>query len=300
MGATANSTTLHSTYSGLNPIDAAAAYETLREAKQIFERMNVVFFLRQGTCLGIVREGNLISWDDDLDLGSILGLHGLSESSIEPVVTAFRDNGYFAEIDISDQYINAAMIKSSVRIDWTCFRIIGGEVFHYPGLRFPLRLFTELKEIDFIDENFLLPNPPEEYLSIKYGPSWMTPKKGEWTKDVVGMIPQGSYPGRGSKLRHLLARNILRWRVGRLRVLDAADNPVSGADVTVVGLDRSKTNKQGYAPMYLPNDDFYAVVINHGSHEEVLYQEKMHRGATYVYRPDPSWASGRYGILAQE
>ena len=300
MSDSANRSTLHSTYSGLNPIDPAAAHETLREAKQIFDRMNVVFFLRQGTCLGVIREGALIQWDDDLDLGSVLGLNGMDESSIEPVVAAFRDSGYFAEIDISDQYINAAMIKSSVRIDWSSFRIIDGEVLHYPGLRFPLRLFTDLKEIDFIDQKFRVPNPPEEYLSIKYGDSWMTPKRADWTNDVVDMIPQGSYPGRGGQFKHTLARNLLRWRVGRLKVLDAADNPVAGADVTVVGLDRSKTNKEGYAPMYLPNDDFYALVINHGQHREVLYQEKMERGATYVYRPDPSSSSGRYGALSRE
>ena len=128
----------------------------------------------------------------------------------------------------------------------------------------------------------------------------MTPKKAEWTKDVVEMISEGSFPGRGGRFKHLLAKNILRWRVGRLRVLDAADNPVAGAEVMVVGLDRSKTNKQGYARLYLPEDDFYAFVITHGSHEEVLYQEKLVAGATYVYRPDPASAAGRYGVLSLE
>ena len=219
---------------------------------------------------------------------------------IEPVVAAFRDSGYFASIDINDHGINAAMIKSSSRLDWSCFRIIDDGVFHYPGIWFPLRLFTQLKEIDFIEDKFLVPNPPEEYLSIKYGPDWMTPKKAEWTKDIVEMISQDSFPGRGGRLRHLLAKNVLRWRLGRLRVLDAADDPVAGADVLVVGLNRSKTNKQGYAKIYLPEDDFYAFVINHGSHEEVLYQEKLVSGATYVYRPDPSVDGGRYGVLVRE
>ena len=284
----------------MHAVDLATAKETLSDAKQILDRLKVVFFLRQGTCLGAVREGAFIPWDDDLDLGSVLGLHGLSESSIDPVVAAFRDSGYFVRIDISDHYINAAMIKTSMRVDWTCLRIIDGDIFHYPGIRFPIRLFTQLKEIDFIDEKFLVPNPPEEYLRIKYGPSWMTPKEAEWEKDVVETIREGSFPGRGGRLKHLLASNILRWRAGRLRVLDAGHNPVDGADVTVIGLGRSRTNKQGYARLYLPEDDFYALVINHGEHEELLYQEQMVPGATYVYRPDPTSVSGRYGVLSRE
>ena len=196
-------------YSNSGPTDPAIAKEMLKEAKRILDQLGVVFFLRQGTCLGAFRDNELIPWDDDLDLGSVLGLHGLSESSMEPVVAAFRDSGYFASFGITDHYITAAMVKSSIRLDWACYRIIDGNIFHYPGIRLPTRLFTHLKEIEFIGEKFLVPNPPEEYLRIKYGPSWMTPKKDEWIKDVVEMIPQGSFPGRGGRLRHLLSSNIL-------------------------------------------------------------------------------------------
>ena len=180
----ADKTALDRSYSGSDPIDLASAKEILREAKRILDRLNIVFFLRQGTCLGAVREGELIPWDDDLDLGSVLGRNGLSERSIDPVVAAFRDSGFFVKLDINDHYIEAGMIKSSIRIDWTSFRIIDGDIFHYPGIRFPLRLFTQLKEIDFIGEKFLVPNPPEEYLRIKYGPSWMTPNKKSGRKTL--------------------------------------------------------------------------------------------------------------------
>ena len=286
-------------YENSGPIDRTIAKEMLREAKRILDQLGVVFFLRQGTCLGAVRDSELIPWDDDLDLGSVLGLHGLTESSIEPVVAAFRDNGYFASIDVSDHYINAAMVKSSIRLDWACYRVIDDSIFHYPGVRLPTRLFTQLKEIEFIGEKFHVPNPPEEYLRIKYGPSWLTPSKSEWAKDVVEMIPQGSYPGRGGRLGHFLTRSILRRRVGRLRVLDATDRPVAGADVVLAGLERSKTNDQGYASLYLPSEDYYALLINYGDHEELLYEEKMVPGATYIYRPDQSSASGRKGALSR-
>ena len=296
----ADEAALERTYSDSRPIDVPIAKEMLREAKQIMDQHKVVFFLRQGTCLGAVRDNELIPWDDDLDLGSVIGLNGLSEGSIDRVVAAFRDNGYFAKVDGNDHYITVALVKSSIRMDWECFRIIDGNIFHYPGIRFPIRLFSELKEIEFIGEKFLVPNPPEEYLRIKYGTTWMTPKQLEWVNDVVQMIPEAPIPGRAGKWRQLLTSHVLRWRAGRLRVLDDAGNPVAGADVVVAGLGRSKTNKQGYARFYLPCDDWYALVVRYAHHEEVLYEEKMTPGATYVYRPDPLSASRRLSVLTRQ
>ena len=282
----ADAAALERTYSDSRPIDVPIAKEMLREAKQIMDQLGVVFFLRQGTCLGAVRDNDLIPWDDDLDLGSVIGLNGLTERSMDRVVAAFRDNGYFVKVEGNDHYINAAMVKSSMRMDWACYRIIDDNIFHYPGIRLPIRLFTELKEIEFIGEKFLVPNPPEEYLRIKYGPSWKSPKQMEWAKDVLQMIPEASVPGHTGNCS--------------LRVLDYADKPIAGANVVVAGLSRSKTNKQGYARFYLPCDDWYALVIRYGDHEELLYEEKMTPGATYVYRPDPLSASGRLSVLSRQ
>ena len=282
----ADGVALERTYSDSRPIEVAVAKEMLREAKRILDQLEVIFFLRQGTCLGAVRDNDLIPWDDDLDLGSVIGLNGLNEKSIDRVVAAFRGLGYFVKVDSNEHYINAAMVKSSMRMDWACYRIIDDNIFHYPRVRLPIRLFTELKEIDFIGEKFLVPNPPEEYLGIKYGPSWMTPKRRDWVEDVVDPIPEPPDSGRAGNCR--------------VRVRDGADKPVAGADVVVVGLCRSKTNEQGYASFYLPCDDFYALVIRYGNHKELIYEEQMAPGATYVYRPDPLSASGRLGVLSRQ
>ena len=64
------------------PMDATVAPELLREAKEVFDELGVVFFLRQGTCLSAVRDGAFIPWDDDIDLGSIYGMHGLTKRSV--------------------------------------------------------------------------------------------------------------------------------------------------------------------------------------------------------------------------
>lgn len=43
--------------------------ENLREIKEIFDKFNIKFWLDWGTLLGAVREGKIIEWDHDVDLG---------------------------------------------------------------------------------------------------------------------------------------------------------------------------------------------------------------------------------------
>ena len=67
----------------LEPMEMSAAENVLKEAKAVLDEFGIVFFLRHGTCLGAVRDRALIGWDDDLDIGSIIGLHGLAEDSLD-------------------------------------------------------------------------------------------------------------------------------------------------------------------------------------------------------------------------
>ena len=235
----ASETALERSLSEWIPLDVAAAAVVLREAKQILDDLGVVFFLRQGTCLGAIRDHGFIPWDDDLDLGSVIGLHGFSEKSVDRVVAAFRKNGFFARVEHQDQCIYVSMIKSAVRTDWMCYPIIDDSIFHYPGTRIPVRLLTNLKEIEFIGEKFYVPNPPDEYLRLKYGEEWMIPKKTGFEKDVLDLIPEAPLPGRAGRLKQFLIKHVMPWRTSRLRILNHKGEPVAGADVVVAGLGRA-------------------------------------------------------------
>ena len=158
------------------PLDPVAAAETLKDVKRILDQLGVVFFLASGTCLGAIRENRFIPWDDEMDTACVIGLHGFIEEMIDRVIDAFTENGYYVHIDRTARSVGISVVKSSIRVDWTRFRIIGDSIVQYPAVKTPVRLFTQLKEFDFIGEKFLVPNPPEEYLRIKYGPDWRTPK----------------------------------------------------------------------------------------------------------------------------
>ena len=181
------------------PIDAGAAERNLKEAKQIFERMGVVFLLNSGTCIAAVRDKAFIPWDDDVDLISVLGINGLTEETRREVAGAFTDSGFYVGENTVREYKSMSMMKNYVRVDWSCVTPVDGHIHTFPGIRLPAGLFTDPREVDFLGERFMVPNPPEEYLRLKYGDEWMVPKRpGEYEQDVVAGIA-GRGPGRPHK-----------------------------------------------------------------------------------------------------
>ena len=279
--------TLEYTFKYNPPIDLAVAEKSLKEAKQILDHVGVAFFLSSGTCLGATRDNAFIPWDDDADLISVIGLNGVTEQSGDIAAAAFRDNGYYVEVTRGDNGITLCTIKDYFRLSLECYRIFDDHIVHYPKLRLPVRLFDPPKEIEFLGEKFLVPNPPEEYLRLKYGEEWLIPKKpGIYEIDVVGKIPSAELIGRPS----------------RLRVLDDEGTPVPGAEVVLVGGGRSRTDESGYAEVILPRADWYALIIRYPGHEQVLYMEELEPDKAYVYRADyvssaASRASDQIGTL---
>lgn len=279
------------------PMNIENARLLLEEAKQIFDSLEIVFFLRQGTCLGAVRDHALIPWDDDLDLGSIIGLHGFGEVHIEPAVAAFRAKGCYVEVIPDGLYTSVKIMKYRIRIDWQCYRVVKGTIAHYPGVPFPVTLFHQLEQVDLYGKSYAVPSPPDQYLIYKYGPDWVTPKQAGYEKDVLDNMPTGTVPGRASRLTQRLAVWFSPARTARLLVLDSRGNPVPKARVRIAGMSRTTTNRFGYAKFYLPGPDEYALAITFNGVEEVLYEEALAPGQHYVYRPDPDKPAGRYFVL---
>ena len=255
------------------PMDPADGERALKDAKEILDGVGVVFLLSSGTCLGAIRDNAFIAWDDDIDLISVVGSHGLTEELVEEAVAAFRAKGYFIyDAGGANRGVQSySMMKDYVRTGWECYRIIDDCISVYPSTQIPATFFTQPKEITFLGEQFLVPNPPEEYLRLKYGEEWMVPKgPGVYEKDVVEKIPGVELSGRPS----------------RLRVLDQAGSPVPGAEVVLAGGGRSRTDEGGYAEIILPGADWYALTIRYPGHEQVLYMEEMEPDKVYVYRAD--------------
>ena len=269
------------------PIDPELAERNLKEIKGVLDDLGVLFLLGSGSCLGAVRDKAFIPWDDDVDLLTVLGVNGLTESKVGSVASALRDKGYFvAQGDTPKSKLNMT-IKDSIRISLEALRIIDDHVYSYPGIALPAEMFTHPREIYFLGDKFNVPNPPEEYLALKYGAEWMIPKKaGVYERDVVEKMPSADLVGQPA------------W----IRVLDEQAQPVADAEVNLVGGGRSRTDGQGYAEIVLPEPNWYALIIRYRGHEQVLYMEELEPEVTYVYRADTferhrSLADGEVGTL---
>ena len=146
-----------------------------------------------------------------------------------------------------------------------------------------------------------MPNPPEEYLRLKYGEDWRTPKKiGYYEKDIMALVPEEPLPGRAGKLKQYIIKNLLPWRATRIRVIDSEGHPVAGAEIVVAGVGCSRTNNRGYAKLYVPLNYIFALVIRFADHEEVLYEERLSQGVTYRYMANAQVTSGRNFILTPD
>jgi hypothetical protein len=291
------------------PMDMSAAEALLKEVKQILDRLGRVFFLRHGTCLGAVRDHAFIEWDDDLDIGSVIGLHGLTEERIRSAAHVFEENGFAVSIFEGELSIAIKLEKSDSQVDWTCYRIVDDSIYQWPLTQIPVSLHTDLKEIDFLGEKFCVPNPPEEYLRLKYGPDWMVPKRaGGFEQEILDLMAETTLPATSDGTMALSNELDPRRHTGSLKILDVEGRSVEGAEVLLVattvlaGPAKAKTNTDGYVYFSLPGQagTGYVVGIEYGEHKEILYGEYLDPHVDYVYRPDPQNPVGRVNALTPE
>lgn len=71
------------------------AVENLREIKDVFDKIGVEFWLDHGTLLGAVRDGKIIEWDSDVDLGMWYD----SAKQIMSASGEFKERGFTAALN---------------------------------------------------------------------------------------------------------------------------------------------------------------------------------------------------------
>ena len=288
------------------PMDMPTAESLLKEAKMILDQLGIDFFLRHGTCLGAVRDQAFIPWDDDLDIGSVIGLHGLTEKKVYETAEAFKENVYNMKVIDSDLHLSVDLKKFGIQMDWTCYRIIDDSIYQWPVIKIPVSLHVNLKPIKFLGETFMVPNPPEEYFRLKYGPNWMTPKEaGGFEQEVLDLMEEVSSTGDDDSRGVLLLsdKHDPKNHNSSLKVVDYEGQPFTEASVSLAattiltGLDKSDTDENGYVYFCIPEEACYVVAIQSNEYNEILYLEELSPGINYIYTPDPEHPSGRLNAL---
>ena len=276
------------------------AEKVLLEIWDLLRDINVTFFLRHGTCLGAVRDGELIPWDDDIDIGSIIGMHNLDESTIYKAVQKFQAADFEVKVLETDFHIGVELSKYSIPIDWTCYRVHEESILQYPGVKIPVQLYESLGSVPLLGKTFSVPNPPEEYLTLKYGPNWRVPKQQGFEAAIIDSIPESINLSQSSivtRVRNFFSRE---KHLTQIKVLSSNLQPIPNIEVTVVGIGKKITDDQGNAVFSLSNEDYYAVDIGSNEVREILYEEILKPGKNYTYIQDENERQGRIRVLHEE
>lgn len=106
------------------------AVENLREIKDIFDENGVKFWLILGTLLGAVRDGKIIEWDNDMDLG----LWYNDVNRVISVLSEFRSRGF--EVRLNKATMGGfSMIRRDCKTDFRLYRVSNGYAWSFGIMR---------------------------------------------------------------------------------------------------------------------------------------------------------------------
>jgi len=176
-------------------MDLNAAKQTFLVIKRILDKEGIKFWLVDGTALGAVRSGDFIGYDEDIDLRVMAG-----DWDFSTLFKKFEADGFRCVKSINrklygDMPSGSKLCRRGVKVD-ICLG------YHYPPddaivvlagapracvSVLPAKLFRGDYWTHFVGERVRVPNPPEEYLEIRYGKNWRIPAKGKWHPGCVSI-----------------------------------------------------------------------------------------------------------------
>lgn len=155
------------------------AKKLLFDVADVFERLEIEFFLAAGTCLGAYRERGFITGDDDVDI--FVKAEELA-SKLQLWMGAVAKKRY-RMVRVNKPFIRMNIAvrgrrKGGLHLDMnalflSCDKrwILGPKI----DVNFPAHFFESPERIDFLGRVFSVPTPLTEYLEWYYGPDYMIP-----------------------------------------------------------------------------------------------------------------------------
>lgn len=146
----------------------------------LLEESNIPYWLDWGTLLGAVRDGKMIPWDEDIDIGifykdikKVTNLESQmvkdgfrlameSDKSAVRVIRFYGEKGIKFHIDILPWKINGNIVKAGYNSK--------------PFKVYPIEELLNLKKIEFEGRMYPCPREPEKSLDRLMGKDWRTPK----------------------------------------------------------------------------------------------------------------------------
>lgn len=162
------------------PINRDILYKNTLDVFNTFKEFGIKCWLSHGTMLGVYRDGDFISWDDDSDLGADARTWGRRLEA----ENRLRELGFFVpQIGQEDMpYHDTVAIRDGEKVEVWWYEKIGNkyvyDVDRHHWLQHDEKYYDELDVIEFKGNKFDIPSHIEDWLEMMYSADWRTPQEG--------------------------------------------------------------------------------------------------------------------------
>lgn len=156
-------------YPGINQIDKHIAFENLKVVAEIMNQSGLKWGPVLGTLLGIVRDNDFITWDEDIDLYVMEE----DKENFLPLLFEFQNAGF----DVIRNWRGGlvSIMRNGEYIDFYYMKDLGGRVRCAVGDAFIFEKYlTDTIPWDFKGVTLNVPREYDEFLTFHYG-DWRTP-----------------------------------------------------------------------------------------------------------------------------
>lgn len=167
-------------------MNVEAAKKNLLEVKKILDSLKVKFWFRGGTLLGAVRDKSFIPWDNDIDLMM------LAKDWEPSMLEIFKAKGFprcnewrWYPNKVSAVRLKRRGIEVNVRLEYyyapdDVYVCLAKSPNDHTTI-IPVKFLRNDFFLEFLGQQFRVPNPPKKFILSHYGKNWRTPDK-EWHK----------------------------------------------------------------------------------------------------------------------
>jgi hypothetical protein len=173
------------------PIDRLKCFENACAVSEVFNKLGIKHCLSHGTILGVLRKGDIIPWDDDVDIA----MFSEDRPKLEEARNELRNLGFFVPAEGDPEkpvepfgpvpnmpYYDFVAIRNGEKVEGWIFDL-KEDYYVYDeqrdGLAIPRKLFDTLSFIKWRDRTFPAPSNPIRFVELMYGPTWRRPDKNK-------------------------------------------------------------------------------------------------------------------------
>lgn len=184
----------------------------LKHVVDVAQNADIRLFPMGGTLLGLIRDGELIPFDKDLDFGCFV-----EEASFRDLWEVFLSSAYFVPMGaVEDRLIKLRHLSGATVDIFVNFREGDGRWHGGSFVCWRDRAF-ELKRADVRGRQFFIPDDPETYLENHYGPSW---GRRDPHFDVFWEAPNAYAPNKERRYLSTIARGLQLLAAGSTDMME--------------------------------------------------------------------------------